>query len=413
MNIRCLPRLLRSIHVWSAALLALGVTGCMTVTNHYYTTTAPSTTPGVAQTSSAPGDCPCDGAYRTTDYVRQYHAGNPPCSDYRRGYEDGYRDRVSYRYPQEYPLYYPYIAPTYRWWERDPGRGTSSDVSENPPSIGGVPATERRHDGGTIGGRLPRRPEDGIGAPPTPDVQKGPPVNRDAARSPEDGVDAPYDRDVHAGGDAHPRRTEDDVDAPTTGPVRAEGRVGERPGRRNDGDVIIPSTDVPDVQPANRHRSEPIPPVATPHAGDPRRDAPGVDRDDTPSRPRVTAPAGGDQPQPIPAAERASQRSESNRSTPVSVRRDRSTQPTEKGNPVANEAGTPAEPLERRATPATKNDNEHTSPSAGSATSTTSGETSSTTSDTGPTNGRRQEDAVVPTTASPATATPRRASGDQ
>lgn len=223
---RALPRLL----VWVPGILALILTGCYTVNNHYYGTDAPASGT-TARTTVNARDCPCDRDYRNADYPRAYYPAGTPCPDQRSSnpYYGGYY--------AGYPYYYPWYYHGTRYYGGQPNRGSgTSDVDDNPAYVGGVPATERRPRG-SGGGEVPRRNDNDVYAPVDNPVHAG---GRETGQHRHDGdTHAPTEGGVVRGGFEGPRGNDNDAHAPTTGPVGA-GDVGADP-RRDGNDVHAPT----------------------------------------------------------------------------------------------------------------------------------------------------------------------------
>lgn len=230
MTVRTLPRALPRLLVWIPGLLALILTGCYTVNNHYYGTPTPSSG-AMAGAAGNTGDCPCHQDYGTADQPRAYYPSGTPCPDRRASnpYYGGYYAG----YPYYHPWYY--HGPRYSGGQASRGSGTS-DVDDHPAYVGGVPATDRRPRG-SGGGDTPRSHDNDVHSPADNPVHAG---GKETGRHPgENDAHAPADGGVVSGGFDRPRSNDNDTQAPATGPAQAGG-IGADP-RRDGNDVHAPT----------------------------------------------------------------------------------------------------------------------------------------------------------------------------
>lgn len=312
MKARSLPRAIPRFLVWALPILALLLTGCFTVNNHYYTTPGTAATTGSGQNAAYHADCDCHDGRPAAGKTPPFYLTISPCPERRTSYPShhggcfgGYSTYNPYGYG--YPWYSPY-APPYR-----AGTPRRDDVSENPPAIGGVPARERRPSGG----KVPRVSDNDVDVPSGGDIRIGGPVGRDDRPLSDNDIDAPSDGDARIGrpvggdlrrvpgndidappagdpisGDSvrreRPRRNEHDIDAPPAGTPREARPVGERIRRTDRDDANAPSTGPVRAQtPSPSPTSTDVPPTAE---GAPRRNEP--DRS-TATQSRDTRPRSG------------------------------------------------------------------------------------------------------------------------
>lgn len=337
-----LPRALPRLLVWFPGLVALILTGCYTVNNHYYG--AAATSPGtLAQTTGNAGNCRCAGDYGLAGHHNAYYPFENPCPD----------RRISNPYYGGYytgnPWYYPWYYQGTRYYGGGIIRGSgTSDVGDNPAYVGGVPATDRR-PGRSGGGQAPGVDQNDVHAPVDNPAQMG---GKGVGVGGRDGNDVhtPTDDGPAGGGFERPRGNPNDTHAPTTGPVQAEG-VGAKPRHAED-DVHAPTD-------------------GDPHEGEverPRR----TERDVRAPAAAVERPAGASS---APAANSSTaapaatepRRAESPGSVPVATRtiRDRSTAAPDRSEPRRSqrveraeaskqrESDSPAAPTEEAVSPAT------------------------------------------------------------